>query len=126
MDVAKALYALCIDKTVQGQMFELVGDEEYTEKEIVDYILDVTKEDPSLLNLPLSLAEIFGKIMQNFPDPKITHDLVIRQSLDQVKTSSLPGLRELGVEPTKLEKEAFSFLFKYNKGGHFQEVAGYH
>jgi hypothetical protein len=119
MDVAQALYSLCVDKSVEGKTFKLVGDEEYTEKEIVDYILDMTKEDPSLLNLPLSLAEI---IAQNFPDPKFTHDFAIRQGLDQVKSSDLPGLLELGVEPTKLEKEAFSFLLKYNKGGHFPEV----
>jgi hypothetical protein len=75
MDVAQALYSLCVDKSVKGKTFELVGDEEYTEKEIVDYILDMTKEDPSLLNLPLPLAEIIGKIAQNFPDPKFIHDL---------------------------------------------------
>lgn len=125
-DAAQALYALCVDKSIEGETFELYGDEEYTAKEIVDYIVDVTKEDPNILNLPLPLAEIVGKVAQNFPDPKFTHDLAIRMALDQVKTGSLPGLRELGVEPTKLEKEAFSFLFKFNKGGHFQEVSGYH
>ncbi|RHY29143.1 hypothetical protein DYB32_005397 [Aphanomyces invadans] len=125
-DVAKALYALVVDTTINGQTFELVGDEEYTTKEIVDYVLDVTQSDPQLLNLPLPVAELIGKAIQNLPEPKFSQDLAVRLSLDDVKTSSLPGFRELQVEPSKMEKEAFSFLFKYNKGGHFQKVEGYH
>ena len=42
MDVAQALYSLCVDKSAKGKTFILVGDEEYTQKEIVDYILDMT------------------------------------------------------------------------------------
>ncbi|CAK4083376.1 unnamed protein product [Aphanomyces euteiches] len=125
-DVAQALYALCVDTTINGETFELVGDEEYTNKEIVDYVLDITQHDAQLLNLPLPVAELIGSAIQNLPNPAFTKDWAVRLSLDEVKTSNLPGLRDLQVEPTKMEKEAFSFLFKYNKGGHFQKVDGYH
>jgi NADH dehydrogenase (ubiquinone) 1 alpha subcomplex subunit 9 len=125
-DVALGIYAIGLDDTINGKTFEFVGDEEYTSKEIADYVFDATKHEPKLYNLPLPVAQMIGKVAQNFPDPKFSEDLAVRMSLDQLKTSDLPGLRELDVEPSKLEKEAPNFLIKYNRGGHFQEVSGYH
>lgn len=125
-DVAKAVYAISQDPTIKAKTFELVGDEEYSYKELADYVFDVTKHDPALFNLPLPVAEVIGKFCEQFPDPKFTADWAVRLSLDQLKKSDLPGLRELDVEPLKMEKEAPNFLIKYNPGGHFQEVSGYH
>ncbi|TMW63610.1 hypothetical protein Poli38472_002551 [Pythium oligandrum] len=125
-DVAQAIYAISQDSTINGETFELVGDEEYTYKEVADYVFDVTKHEPTLFNLPLPVAKVIGKVCEQFPDPKFTSDWAVRMSLDQVKTSGLPGLRELDIEPAKLEKEAPHFMIRYNSGGHFQEVSGYH
>ncbi|KAE9334910.1 hypothetical protein PF008_g13739 [Phytophthora fragariae] len=125
-DVAKAIYHITQDPTIQGKTFELVGDEEFTYKELADYVFDVIKRNPSLVNLPLPVAQAIGYFCEQFPDPKFTRDWATRLSLNEVKTSDLPGLRELDVEPTKLEKEAPNFLLKFNPGGHFQEVSGYH
>lgn len=125
-DVAQAIYHISQDDTINGKTFELVGDEEFTYKELADYVFDITKRNPSLINLPLPVAQAIGYFSEQFPDPKFTHDWATRMSLNEVKTSDLPGLRELGVEPSKLEKEAPNFLLKFNPGGHFQEVSGYH
>ncbi|KAJ0404601.1 hypothetical protein P43SY_005559 [Pythium insidiosum] len=125
-DVALGIYAISQDETIKDETFEFVGDEEYTYKELADYVFDATKHDPQLFNLPLPVAQMIGKFCENFPDPKFTSDWAVRLSLDQVKTSNLPGLRELDIEPAKLEKEAPNFMIKYKPGGHFQEVSGYH
>lgn len=122
-DVALGIYAISQDDTIEGKTFEFVGDEEYTHKEIADFVFDATKQKPSLINLPLPIAQKIGQFCEFFPDPKFTEDMAVQLSLDQVKTSDLPGLRELDVEPSKLEKEATAWMIKYNPGGHFQEVS---
>ncbi|POM63654.1 NADH dehydrogenase, partial [Phytophthora palmivora] len=124
-DVAKAIYHITQDETIQGKTFEFVGDEEFTYKELADYVFDITKRNPRLVNLPLPVAQAIGYFCEQFPDPKFTRDWATRLSLNEVKTSDLPGLRELDVEPTPLEKEAPNFLLKFNPGGHFQEVSGF-
>lgn len=125
-DVALGIYAISQDPTINGETFEFTGDEEYTYKEIADYVFDVTKRSPSLVNLPLPVAQLIGKFCEQFPDPKLTSDWATRLSMDQIKTSTLPGLRELDVKVSKLEKEAPNFMIQYKQGGHFQEVSGYH
>lgn len=125
-DVATAIYNISQDTTINSEIFEFVGDEEYTYKEIADYVFDVTKREGSLINLPLPAAQLIGKFCEQFPSPVFTEDWAIRLGMDQVKTSSLPGLRELDVEPSKLEKEAPHFMIKFKQGGHFAEVSGYH
>lgn len=125
-DVAKGLYAISQDPSIKAKTFEFVGDEEYSYHELADYVFDVTKHEPTLINLPLPVAQVIGKFCEQFPDPKFTEDWAVRFSLNQLKTSDLPGLREVDVEPTKMEKEAPNFLLKFNPGGHFQEVSGYH
>nr|CCA16216.1 NADH dehydrogenase putative [Albugo laibachii Nc14] len=125
-DVAAALYAMTIDEYMTGETFELVGDEKYTAKELADYVFDATKHPPNLINLPLSVARLIGKFIEQFPDPRFTADWAVRLGLFQVKTSNFPGFRELDIEPAKMEKEAPNFLLKYNRAGHFQEVSGYH
>lgn len=125
-DVARGIFALMMDETIQGKVFEFAGDEEYTAKEIADYVIDFTKRDPSLYNLPLPVAKAIGKFCEYFPNPHFTSDLAVMMTLDQVKKSRRPGLRELGIEPSKLEKEAPNMLMIFERGGHFQEVSGYH
>ncbi|KAF1332487.1 Nadh dehydrogenase, partial [Globisporangium splendens] len=125
-DVALGIYAISQDNTINGKTFEFVGDEEYTQKEVADYVFDAIKNEPNLFNLPLPIAKVIGKFVEQFPEPRITEDWATQMSLDQVKTSDLPGLRELDIEPSKMEKEAPNWLIKYNRGGHFQEVSGYH
>lgn len=125
-DVATAIYNISQDTNINGETFEFVGDEEYTYKEIADYVFDITKRKGSLLNLPLPAAKLIGKFCQQFPSPVFTEDWAVRLSLDQIKTSDLPGLRELDVTPARLEMEAPNFLVKFKQGGHFQEVSGYH
>ncbi|KAF1782952.1 Coiled-coil domain-containing protein 90-like [Phytophthora cactorum] len=109
-------------RAIQGKTFEFVGDEEFTYKELADYVFDITKQNSRLVNLPLPVAQSIGYFCEQFPDPKFTRDWATRLSLNEVKTSDLPGLRELDVEPTKLEKEAPNFMIKFNPGGHFQEA----
>lgn len=125
-DVAQGIYAIALDSSINGQTFEFVGDEEYTYKEIADYVLHSTHREPNYFNLPLTVAKWIGKAAQQFPDPKFTMDLATLMTLNQIKESKLPGLREVDIEPSKLEHEAPNYLIKYDKGGHFQQVSGYH
>ena len=125
-DVAEAILAIAVDGSITGKEFELVGDEEYTHKEIAEYVFDITKNTPRFINLSSRMARLVGFMADKFPDPKFTADQAVVATLDQVKTSDLPGLRELDIEPSNMEREAFNFMLKYNRGGHFQQFSGYH
>lgn len=125
-DVASALLAVALDTNIHSRTFELVGDDDFTHKEVAEFVCDVTKHDPRLINVPTMAATAIGQVMEQFPNPLFTADEAILRTLDQVKRSEYPGLRELDIIPSSMEKEAFSFLLKYNRGGHFQQVSGYH
>lgn len=126
VDVAKAILAMTLDEEMHTQVVELVGDNEYSHKEVAEYVFDATKNNSKFYNVPLPVGKLLGKIGQQFPNPSFTKDQAILSAMDQVKTSNLPGLRELDVIPSSMEKEALYYLIRYNQSGHFQEVSGYH
>lgn len=135
-DVARGILALTIDAAensathdnAKADVFEFFGDEEYTQREIAEYVLDVTKRDVRMVNLPLKVAEVIGQALDFGPNPKLTRDWARLLTMDNIQSpsSTLPGLRECDVEPTKMEKEAYQFMIKYDRDGHFQKVSGYH
>lgn len=144
VDVATALRNLVLDEDKKDLTYELYGDETYTMKECAEFVFEATKKnDVDVLNLPLGVAKIIGKVMNNFPEPKFNEDIAIRETLDQVAPAlteeellevseadarrvRYPGLRELDVEPAKMEQAAIDHLLMYYSAGHFSEVDGYH
>jgi len=132
-DVGKALYTLCRAPDVEGKTYTLFGKEDYTQREVAEFVADITTLHPRLVNLPVSIARKIGKAVGFFPYPVITEDEVIHAATDivppspeQLEAENIGTLHDLGIEPTSMERAAFSYLHRFRPGGHFTIVSGYY
>ena len=107
-----------------GQTYDLPGKEEYTVKEILDYIYEMTEADPNLIDFPADVMEKLAKIVELFPDPPVTQDLIRRMVTDEVsQPGNKNGFEEVGVEPSSFEKKAFNVLYRFRTESHFANVS---
>jgi hypothetical protein len=85
-----------------------------------------------LIDIPIPLAKLAGKICQELYTPAWTEDMLLRTLEDNVldeeavKASNAYTLQDLGVEPASMDKVAFDYLHRFRPGGHFVLAKGYH
>jgi NADH dehydrogenase len=102
-DVADAVIAGLLREDVAGRTFELGGPAVYTFRELMRYLLEVTGRRRMLVNLPFGLAALQATVLELLPVPPLTRDQVEMLRHDNVVSSGMPGLSELGIDPTPLE-----------------------
>merc|ERR1712070_161170 len=108
---------------VEGKTYELGGASEFSRREIAEFVLDITKQDVILADVPPRLCELTASIFGGgIWNPMWTEDLVQLEQCDQVFSEDTPGverLADLGITPTPIEKVAFSYLHRFRTGGHY-------
>ncbi|GMI00507.1 hypothetical protein TrST_g8099 [Triparma strigata] len=133
-DVSDALFKIIMkyDK-FEGCTFEVEGGEDFTHRELCEFTYDVTGQRPRVVDVPKEVMEVVGRGMGMLPNPMITEDMVELWSRDYVASLEVDeeggdvlGLKNLDIEPTKIEKVAFSYLHRFRAGGHFIMSEGYH
>ncbi len=118
-DVADAAAAALENPGFAGQTFELAGPRIYTFKELMELLLAAIGRRRLLLPVPFPVATIQAAILGLLPHPPLTLDQLRLLKTDNVLTGKLPGLTELGIQPTGLEAILPSYLETYRRGGHF-------
>ena len=118
-DVADAAAAALENPGFVGQTFELAGPRIYTFKELMELLLAAIGRRRLLLPLPFPIAAIQAAILGLLPHPMLTLDQLRLLKSDNVLTGKLPGLAELGIQPTGLEAILPSYLETYRRGGRF-------
>lgn len=117
-DVADATVNCVHDPATIGQTFELVGPRVYRFAEIVQLVLDVTERRRALVTLPFWVADIIATLASLIPGkPMLTRVQAQMLRLDNVAAPGMPGLAELGIEPTACEVILPTYLDRYRKGG---------
>jgi hypothetical protein len=106
----------------------LAGPAEYTYKEVVEFVQDVTTLKKNMIDVPVSAASFAGKLYQETINPFLTEDMIIQLTEDVVEKADkdLLTFKDLGIEPTSMDKMAFDYLHRFRPGGHFTMVQGYH
>ena len=96
-DVAKAIFECATTSAHMGKTLDLAGPKVYTNREIVDYVFDVIKEDPNDVTFspPIATAIAFG--FQQLPNPWMTADAMRRTSVDLTMPAGSPGFEEIGM-----------------------------
>lgn len=120
-------------RDVEGKTFSLFGKEDYTQREVAEFVADITMLHPRLVNVPLSIGRKVAKLAGEFPNPPATEDEmvllasdVVPPSPEQLEAEGIGTLQDLGIDPTSMERAAFSYLHRFRPGGHFTIVSGYH
>jgi uncharacterized protein YbjT (DUF2867 family) len=118
-DVADAVLEGVTDKATDGKTYELAGPRIYSFTEIMHLVTTETNRRRLLLPVPFWVGSIVGFFAEWLPVPPITRDQVATLRRDNVLKGDMPGLKELGIEPTVAEAVLPTYLDAYRRGGRY-------
>lgn len=118
-DVADAIVKALTDPSCAGRTYELGGPTVYTFRELMELVMAETGRHAGLVPVPFELASFKAFFLELLPVPPLTRDQVELLKSDNVCSGDLPGLRDLGIQPTAAEVILPSYLDIYRKGGRF-------
>jgi NADH dehydrogenase (ubiquinone) 1 alpha subcomplex subunit 9 len=135
-DVGRAIMALIYNHDAfAGGDVVLAGPEQYTYREIIEYVLEIAnlQKSRTLVGVPQQAIEMFCKINQLGMNPTYTIDN-LKQTLENNilaphltnKPDNLFTFEDLGIQPADMAKVSYDFLYRFRSGGHFREIQGYH
>ena len=118
-DIAQAVLAVLTDKKSEGKIYELGGPEVMTFREAMAYIIKQIKRKRLLLPVPHGVMTLAATAMSILPSAPVTRDQLKLLKVDNVAADDLPGLEDLGVQPTPIDLIVPSYLERYQPGGRF-------
>jgi uncharacterized protein YbjT (DUF2867 family) len=120
-DVADAALASTERMDAAGRLYELGGPRVWTFREILAYILEVTRRRLPLVNIPQGLATLQASVLELLPGKLLTRDQLKMLTRDNVVSPGMPGLVELGVVPTPVDLIVPGYLRRFRPGGKRQD-----
>ncbi|MCB9990238.1 MAG: complex I NDUFA9 subunit family protein [Rhodospirillales bacterium] len=105
----------------RGKIYELAGPEVLSFKEIYERLFYYTHRPRMLVRLPYGVAKVKAAFLGLLPQPPLTCDQVESLKTDNVPGGDLPGLLDMGVQPTGMAQILPSYLVQYKPGGVFAE-----
>ena len=118
-DLAQAIAKSAVEpQRFGGKTFEIGGPQVMSMVELHRAILELTGQDPEIVELP----DLFAKAMTWFgwlPGAPLTRDQWRMLQQDNVPSKGAPGLEAFGIRPTPLAAVAYEWLGRYHKGGKF-------
>ena len=120
-DVAAAIFEAATNPEHMGKTLDLVGPKTYTNKDIVDFVLDSIHEDNNTITLPPPVAMGIGAGFSLFPNPWMSAEMMKRQSVDlTLPAGSVNGFEELGIDDiSSMEDIADRYLVRFKKSSAF-------
>lgn len=116
-DVADAVMSALAQADASGCIYELAGPRIFSFRELLAFVLRETDRRRLLLTVPPSLAKLMASIMELLPGKPLTRDQLLMLTRDNVASSGMPGLIELGITPTPPELVVPAYLRSYRPGG---------
>jgi len=123
----------------EGRTVDVFGPEDFTYKELSEFVYDITTQTPMVMDVPKNVAKMTAGAVQYMGNPMLTPDMVEMWSEDfvpkmtQEEYDAQPKddekiftMKDFGIEATPVEKIAFNYLHRFRAGGHFQLEKGYH
>ena len=121
-DVAAAIAAALERPDARGRTFELGGPAVYSFKELLQIVLRETGRNRILVPLPFVLASIKAFFLQFAPKPLLTPDQVKLLRHDNIASPTAPGLADLGIQPTTVEAELPTYLWRFRAKGEYADL----
>jgi uncharacterized protein YbjT (DUF2867 family) len=118
-DLAGAIATAVLDpQAYGGKTYEVGGPEVMSMKELHQAILELTGQDPELVEMPGFAASLLSKFGW-LPFAPLTRDQWLMLQQDNVVGSESKGLEAFGIEPTPLAAVGYEWLGRFNAGGRF-------
>jgi NADH dehydrogenase len=103
-DVADGVTRLLADSATAGRTYEFAGPGIYSLRELIEFALQLMGRRRLLLPIPFAIAELQARLFELLPSPPLTTSQVDLLRADNVAGGTLPGLRELAIEPKTVEQ----------------------
>jgi len=140
VDVAKTISRIMDDPAkFEGRTVDCFGPSDYTHDELAKFVLDLTEQDRPILNLPKAVYLQWAKLMNYQEYILMNEDIAKLWSEDYIpamkpeayaeqadNNDKILTMADLGITATPVEAEAFNYLHRFRKAGHFSRVKGYH
>jgi NADH dehydrogenase len=105
-DVAQAMSRTLGDQSTHGKTYELCGPRQYTLKELVELVCEMTGRHRAVLGLSDRLSYWQAFVMEKLPGKLITRDNLRSMQVPNVCAGAFP----FGIRPRALEAEAPAYL----------------
>ena len=115
-DVAEAIARILADSATAGRTYELTGPAVYTLRELFEITLRLTARRRLLVPVPFAVAELQARLLELLANPPLTTGQIDLLKADNVASGTLPGLRELDIEPKAVEEVVPAYLGR-SRGG---------
>lgn len=103
-DVAEAIARMLADPGAAARTYEVAGPRVYTWHELIRIPLRLIDARRLLVWVPFAVAGILARLFELLPRPPLTTSQVDLLKTDNVASGSLPGLRELDIQPKSVEE----------------------
>jgi NADH dehydrogenase len=117
-DVAEATASMLTNPGTVSQIYELAGPTVYTLRELVRMTLNVIGKRRALIPVPFAVAELQARLFEFLPNPPLTTGQVDLLKADNVASGTLPGLRELNIQPKTVEEVVPTYIDTRASGPH--------
>jgi uncharacterized protein YbjT (DUF2867 family) len=117
-DVAEAVANILTDPGTVGRTYELAGPGVYTLRDLVRMTLHLMGKRRLLIPVPFAVAAIQARLFELLPNPPLTTGQVDLLKADNVASGTLPGLRELNIEPKTVEEVVSTYIGTRALGPH--------
>jgi len=118
-DVVKSINAILNKENINKNIYEIVGPEIYSFRELLEIVLKLVNRKKFFLNIPFSIAKIQAFFMQMMPNPLLTTDQVEILKYDNIATGMNPTIFDLDISPSTIESILPDYIYRFRKGGQF-------
>jgi NADH dehydrogenase len=115
-DVAEAVARILADPGTAGRTYELAGPTVYTLRELFSIALRIMGRRRLIVPVPFAVAEVQARLFELLPNPPLTTGQVDLLKADNVASGTLPGLRELNIQPKAIEDIVPTYLGRSRVG----------
>ena len=124
-DVGQAVARAALNKELAANTtFNLAGPEEYTVKEIFEFVFEASARKPLMVDVPNQPLELIGQAVEQAYNPWISSDEFRLLREDAVLGDTPNGFAELDITPANFEVASLPFLTRFKPGGNYRYKPG--
>lgn len=102
-DVADAIVRILTRPEREPALYEFGGPEIFTYEDFLRRVAHEAGRRPFFVPFPFGAWHVLARMAEILPHPPVTRNQVELMEIDTITSASMPGLRELGITPRRVE-----------------------
>ena len=114
-DVVRAVIFSSENTLANGKIFELGGPKQYSYKELMSIILDITGRRRILFPVHVNNAKVLAFFLERLPGALLTRDQLTQIMINNIVSKGAYSFSEMNISPTPLETIVPEYLSRFRK-----------